>query len=188
MSNGIDQLKSRGRRGAGRPMPTPRHKPRQEQVDITSTPHEAEPTTNGPVETGAPPKASAPTAPTSETTARVSPEVEIRSNATSAAAHATPSPPPAHGKDHTTPPRPAAGTTSARKVGPTTMYFDAETDDWLEDVLAVGRRGTPKVSSKSAIARLAIRELAKRMTIEQVVDELRRGAATGTNQAGRPKL
>lgn len=177
--SGLDQLKqaSNKRKGGGRPMPPPRHKPRQDQVEIPTSD-----TTNKAEERVAPAEpparsAPAPTAAATPSPAPAAPE-EPAPTATAATA-ATAAPAVASTPPEARPPR---------KVGPTTMYFDAETDDWLEDVLAIGRRGTPKVSSKSAIARLAIRELAKKMSAEQVVDEIRRGAAAANPQPGRPKL
>ena len=176
--SGLDQLKqaSTKRKGGGRTLPPPRHKPRQDQVELPvddSTPQ---------ADQAAPPQSAAPSVAGPDSAATPPPTPP---------ATATPSPAPAPAPEAAAPRRAAAKATaaqSARKVGPTTMYFDAETDDWLEDVLAIGRRGTPKVSSKSAIARLAIRELAKRMSAEQVVAEIRRGAVSANAQPGRPKL
>lgn len=171
--SGLDQLKqaSNKRKGGGRPMPPPRHKPRQDQVEIPTgdTTDKAEERVAAPE----PPARSAPAPTVAATPAPAPAATEVPVPEAAAAPETASTPPQA---------RPT------RKVGPTTMYFDAETDDWLEDVLAIGRRGTPKVSSKSAIARLAIRELAKKMSAEQVVDEIRRGAAAANTQPGRPKL
>ena len=178
--SGLDQLKSQTakRKGGGRSMPPPRHKPRQEQVEIPDE-QAASPVTPVPASV----KESTPTQPQ---TAAPTPTAKAETATVDTAPRQVP-PAPAQ-KPRPASPAAASASATPRKVGPTTMYFDVETDDWLEDVLAIGRRGTPKVSSKSAIARLAIRELAKRMTIEQVVEELRRGAATSGNQTGRPRL
>ncbi|AZZ83961.1 hypothetical protein C5O27_22575 (plasmid) [Gordonia alkanivorans] len=91
------------------------------------------------------------------------------------------------------PPAPApsmASTASAtgRTVGPSTIYFDEPTDDWLEEVSIAGRRTKPRIDSRSAIARYAVRKLMNEMTPEQVIEAIRaESAATAHTKPGRPR-
>lgn len=87
----------------------------------------------------------------------------------------------------TTPPN-AATTTTGRTVGPSTIYFDEPTDDWLEEVCITGRRTKPRIDSRSAIARYAVRKLMNEMTPEQVIEAIRtESAATAHTKPGRPR-
>lgn len=74
-----------------------------------------------------------------------------------------------------------------RHVAPSTIYFDEQTDEWLEEAAIAGRRGRPKIDSRSAFARLAVRRLMEDMTPEQAVELLRHESqAAGGDTGGRP--
>ena len=73
-------------------------------------------------------------------------------------------------------------------VGPSTIYFDEPTDDWLEEVCITGRRTKPRIDSRSAIARYAVRKLMNEMTPQQVIEAIRaESAATVHTKPGRPR-
>ncbi|MFW0797651.1 hypothetical protein AAFP30_27865 [Gordonia sp. CPCC 205515] len=100
------------------------------------------------------------------------------------------SPPPKKKQQHAAPATPptAATTTTGRTVGPSTIYFDEPTDDWLEEVCITGRRTKPRIDSRSAIARYAVRKLMNEMTPEQVIEAIRtESAATAHTKPGRPR-
>lgn len=85
-------------------------------------------------------------------------------------------------------PRPAPTQGLAEDLAKYSIYFDAQSDEFMEAARTAGRRARPKVdASRSAVARLAIARLAEAMTPEQVVAELQRRApaASGT---GRKRL
>ncbi|MBE7157754.1 MAG: hypothetical protein INR62_04860 [Rhodospirillales bacterium] len=85
---------------------------------------------------------------------------------------------------------PPATTTKGRTVGPSTIYFDEATDDFLEEVCIAGRRSKPRIDSRSAIARYAMRKLMAEMSPEEVMAAIRaEGEAAGLSQGkpGRPR-
>lgn len=70
-----------------------------------------------------------------------------------------------------------------------TIYVNAESDDWLEDVATLGRRSKPRAdASRSAVVRLALERLRTDMTPAEVVEQLRARAAAAPNRAGRKRL
>ncbi len=85
-------------------------------------------------------------------------------------------------------PAPSMAGATGRTVGPSTIYFDEPTDDWLEEVSIAGRRTKPRIDSRSAIARYAVRKLMNEMTPEQVIEAIRaESAATAHTKPGRPR-
>ncbi|WP_146194934.1 hypothetical protein [Gordonia paraffinivorans] len=85
---------------------------------------------------------------------------------------------------------PSATTTKGRTVGPSTIYFDEATDDFLEEVCIAGRRSKPRIDSRSAIARYAMRKLMAEMSPEEVIAAIRaESEAAGLSQGkpGRPR-
>lgn len=168
MTNGLDALKKKNERnkGGGRSVPPPRHRPRETPVELSSV-SEVE----APADT--PPKPAPPAKPES-----------ARPTRSTVPPPATPSASP-----EPAPPlvEPVAETKKPR-VAPSTIYFDAETDEWLEQACTVGRQGRPKVDTRSGFARLAVRLLAATMTPEEAVAELRRNAGNSTSHTGRPRL
>lgn len=157
--SGLDALRQQNNRGkgGGRPVPPPRHKPREAPVELAAPTVEAQ---------SAPP------------TAPATPPKKERAAAPTAT------------KSQSKPDEVATAPTGERpaKVAPSTIYFDHETDDWLENVCAIGRQGRPKVDSRSGFVRLAVRLLAQTMTPEEAVAELRRNAGSSTSHTGRPRL
>lgn len=166
MSNGLDALKAKNERnkGGGRAVPPPRHRPRETPVELSPA-SEVEALADTPANPAPPAKPASvlPTRPTVPPAAVASPEQTPR-QAESVAA------------------------TKKPRVAPSTIYFDAETDEWLEQACTVGRQGRPKVDTRSGFARLAVRLLAATMTPEEAVAELRRNAGNSTSQTGRPRL
>ena len=101
------------------------------------------------------------------------------------ATQARPAAPSSPAEDPATAPAGASG----RSVAPSTIYFDEESDDWLEEACSAGRRGRPKLNSRSAFARLAVRLLREQMTPEEAVQYLRNEAAAKPSaRPGRPRL
>lgn len=70
----------------------------------------------------------------------------------------------------------------------TTIHL-GKTDDTLLNLISyTGKQSTPKVdASRSAVVRLALRHLAKAMTPEQIIEELR-PKSSSINSVGRPRL
>ncbi|AFR51411.1 hypothetical protein [Gordonia sp. KTR9] len=158
MSGLDDMAQARQKRARARSMPPPRH-----QAPAVS----AAPAT-------APEPAPAPEQP--DTTANAPAAVQVTSP-TKKKQPAAPAPPP-----------PRAASTTGRTVGPSTIYFDEPTDDWLEEVSIAGRRTKPRIDSRSAIARYAVRKLMNEMTPEQVIEAIRaESAATAHTKPGRPR-
>ena len=164
--SGLDALRQQNNRGkgGGRPVPPPRHKPREAPVELAAPTVEAQ--------------SAPPTAPTTSSTAPAAPPKKERAAAPTAI------------KSQSEPD--VAATASAdkkpAKVAPSTIYFDHESDDWLERACAIGRQGRPKVDSRSGFVRLAVRLLAESMSPEEAVAELRRNAGSSTSHTGRPRL
>ncbi len=78
---------------------------------------------------------------------------------------------------------------TGRTVAPSTIYFDATANDWLTEASIAGMRGGPRIDSRSAFVRLAMRLLMEQMTPQQAVDLLRAEAAEKpSNTPGRPRL
>lgn len=161
--SGLDALRQQNNRGkgGGRSVPPARHKPRETPVELAPPPTSVAET------------AAAPTTP-------VSPPRKERAV----------SPPIAAAKSE---PAPATGAaapanTKPEKVAPSTIYFDKESDDWLEQACIIGRQGRPKIDTRSGFVRLAVRLLAETMSPEEAVAHLRAHADSNTNRTGRPRL
>lgn len=189
--SGLDAMtKQREKRAKARPMPPPRH---------TAPPVSTTETASGPGEVSGesnqPPSATTNTEP-------------ARTTATVEAAPAAPTPPEptkpsvtVAAKPRPTTPKPkknpapapstdAAGGSTGRTVGPSTIYFDEETDDFLEEVSIAGRRTKPRIDSRSAIARFAMRRLMNEMSPEEVIAAIRaeiEAAGPSHNKPGRPR-
>ena len=145
-------------------MPPPRHKPREAPVELAAPTVEAQSApstapTNSPTAPAAPPKKERAATPTA-TKSQSEPDVVAT----------------------------ASSDKKPAKVAPSTIYFDNESDDWLERACAIGRQGRPKVDSRSGFVRLAVRLLAESMSPEEAVAELRRNAGSSTSHTGRPRL
>ncbi|MFD0449795.1 hypothetical protein ACFQZK_01930 [Rhodococcus aetherivorans] len=82
---------------------------------------------------------------------------------------------------------PPVPSTEVDELTKSTIYLDAETDQFLEEAIYLGRKQKPRIDSRSAIVRFALRELASRMSTEQVIAAIRAGAPETGNQ-GRPRL
>ncbi|MGX4711842.1 hypothetical protein [Rhodococcus ruber] len=171
MTNGLDALRQKNKRASGRTMPPPRHKPRSVPVEI---PTDSENPTN-------------PIAP---------PVQEIRSSTSDAAAHLEQAAAqtvndrePALALPASELPKaaPSVPSTEVDELTKSTIYLDAETDQFLEEAIYLGRKQKPRIDSRSAIVRFALRELASRMSTEQVIAAIRAGAPEAGNQ-GRPRL
>ncbi len=164
MSNGLDKLNGMRTRGSGvRRMPAPRNGPRATPVDLTASGDE------GQAGRAAPPaqEPAASPAPTPAAPVAVAPS------------EPTPAPK-ADRQDKDELPD---------KLEKATIYLDAPTDAFLEDVIAAGRRQKPRVDSRSAIVRLALRELANKMSPEEVVTAIRATSTkAGPGTQGRPRL
>lgn len=173
MTNGLDALKKQNERnkGGGRKVPPPRHRPRETPVELPSRNEEVE------AAAGTPPPQPNPTP-----SAQAEHAQPIRRQVVAKAVSPEPTPPPE------SEPEPPTAETKKPRVAPSTIYFDAETDDWLEQACTVGRQGRPKVDTRSGFARLAVRLLAATMTPEEAVAELRRNAGSSTSHTGRPRL
>lgn len=171
MTNGLDALKKQNERnkGGGRKVPPPRHRPRETPVELPSRSEEVEAAADSP-----PPPEPNPAPPaTAERALPIRPQEPAKA--------VSPEPTP-------TPEAEPQAETKKPRVAPSTIYFDAETDEWLEQACTVGRQGRPKVDTRSGFARLAVRLLAATMTPEEAVAELRRNAGSSTSHTGRPRL
>lgn len=70
-----------------------------------------------------------------------------------------------------------------------TIYVDAASDTWLEDVALTARRSTPRADApRSAVVRLALERLRAQMTSDQVVEQLRARVAMAPARPGRKRL
>ena len=70
----------------------------------------------------------------------------------------------------------------------TTLHLSPAEDEFLEAVRAAGRGRRPRVdTSRSAVARYAINQLAAQMTAEQIVTALEQSAQPTTSTGGRPR-
>lgn len=174
--SGLDALRQQNNRGkgGGRPVPPPRHKPREAPVELAAPTVEAESAQSAPPTAPTTP----PTAPTTSPTAPATPPKKERAAAPTAT------------KSQSEPDVVATASADKKpaKVAPSTIYFDHESDDWLERACAIGRQGRPKVDSRSGFVRLAVRLLAESMSPEEAVAELRRNAGSSTSHTGRPRL
>lgn len=163
--SGLDALRQQNNRGkgGGRPVPPPRHKPREAPVELTAPTADVQ--------------SDPPAVPVTSPTVPAPPQKER--NAAPAAA-----------KSQSKPEVAATASTGKKpaKVAPSTIYFDHESDDWLERACSIGRQGRPKVDSRSGFVRLAVRLLAETMSPEEAVAELRRNAGSSTSHTGRPRL
>lgn len=139
-----------------------------------------------------PPRHAAPAVAAAPVTAAV-PAPESPDTTVGAPAYAQVSPPPPTKKKQPAAPAapatpPSAASATGRTVGPSTIYFDEPTDDWLEEVCITGRRTKPRIDSRSAIARYAVRKLMNEMTPQQVIEAIRaESAATVHTKPGRPR-
>ena len=80
--------------------------------------------------------------------------------------------------------------TAPAAVEPTvkmSIYLEPSDDLYLEEITHAGKTSRPRVAiSRSAIVRLALEQLAKTMTTEQIVSELRgRGSTQGKGRKRR---
>ncbi len=135
-----------------------------------------------------PPRHTAPATVAAPVTAQVSaPEPpDTTASAPAAVQHSSPTEKQEPAAASATPP--SAASTTRRTVGPSTIYFDEPTDDWLEEVCITGRRTKPRIDSRSAIARYAVRKLMNEMTPEQVIEAIRAESAASTHtKPGRPR-
>ncbi|WP_426376278.1 hypothetical protein ACN9MI_25775 (plasmid) [Rhodococcoides fascians] len=73
------------------------------------------------------------------------------------------------------------------KLEKSTIYLDAVTDAFLEDVITSGRKQKPRIDSRSAIVRYALKVVAEQMTPDQVIEAIRQATPTSHGQ-GRPRL
>lgn len=163
MSGLDDMAQARQKRARARSMPPPRH---------------AAPAVAAPVTAAVP----APESPDTTTT------VGAPADAQASPPQPTKKKQPAAPAAPATPPSAASTTTTGRTVGPSTIYFDEPTDDWLEEVCITGRRTKPRIDSRSAIARYAVRKLMNEMTPQQVIEAIRaESAATVHTKPGRPR-
>lgn len=161
MSGLDDMAQARQKRARARSMPPPRH--------------------TAPSVSAAPATEPAPEQP--DTAANAPAAVQV-STPTKEKKPAAPAPAPAPSTASVATAASAAG----RTVGPSTIYFDEPTDDWLEEVSIAGRRTKPRIDSRSAIARYAVRKLMNEMTPEQVIEAIRaESAATAHTKPGRPR-
>ncbi|SDT93100.1 hypothetical protein [Gordonia westfalica] len=161
MSGLDDMAQARQKRARARSMPPPRH--------------------TAPAVSAAPATAPEP-APEQPDTAANAPAAVQASSPTKKKQPATPASAPSTASAAT------AASTTGRTVGPSTIYFDEPTDDWLEEVSIAGRRTKPRIDSRSAIARYAVRKLMNEMTPEQVIEAIRaESAATAHAKPGRPR-
>lgn len=183
MSNGLDMMKNaRGKKRTAPAMPPPRNKARTEPVNIeTVASVTAEPAPPQPPTATAEPKptqvdASPVVQPEAKPAAvsgepageRARPQAEPRTSAPTRAKAATP-------------PRQLAQDSDKALLRNTVYLTDAE-DDFLQSVTAVGRRGTPKVTSAAAVIRFAVRHLESAMTPQEIVDAIRAAAPTDVKQ------
>lgn len=91
-------------------------------------------------------------------------------------------------------PAPRAGTSQPAEAEPdklvtSTIYFDTDTDEWIEQACIIGRRGRPKINSRSAFTRLAVRRLMEEMSPAEAVEFLRAEATLSKTRStgGRPR-
>jgi hypothetical protein len=68
-----------------------------------------------------------------------------------------------------------------------TIYLDDASDEFLEEAIYLGRKQKPRIDSRSAIVRFALRALSESMTPGEVIDAIRAAAPPPGNQ-GRPRL
>ncbi|MDV6296919.1 hypothetical protein [Rhodococcus aetherivorans] len=172
MTNGLDALRQKNKRAGGRTMPPPRHKPRSVPVEI-------------PTDSEEPTKPIAPSVQEDRpsTSATAAPHVE------QAAAQIVNGRDPSSAMPPSALPKaaPPAPSPEVDELTKSTIYLDAETDQFLEEAIYLGRKQKPRIDSRSAIVRFALRELASRMSTEQVITAIRAGAPETGNQ-GRPRL
>ncbi|WP_461666421.1 hypothetical protein [Gordonia sputi] len=161
MSGLDDMAQARQKRARARSMPPPRH--------------------TAPAVSAAPATAPEPAPEQPDTTANA-PAAAQASSPTKKKQPAAPAPAPSTASAAT------AASAAGRTFGPSTIYFDEPTDDWLEEVSIAGRRSKPRIDSRSAIARYAVRKLMNEMTPEQVIEAIRaESAATAHTKPGRPR-
>lgn len=171
MTNGLDALRQKNKRAGGRTMPPPRHKPRSVPVEIPTDSEDSTKPIAPPVQEVGP--STSANAVHSEQTA-----AQIVNGGETASAMPASEPPKA---------APPAPSTEVDELTKSTIYLDAETDQFLEEAIYLGRKQKPRIDSRSAIVRYALRELASRMSTEQVITAIR-AAAPETGNQGRPRL
>lgn len=159
--SGLDALRQQNNRGkgGGRSVPPARHKPRETPVELAPPPTPVAETPAAPTTPASPPRKERAVSP---------PTAATKSEPATGAA--------------------APATTKPEKVAPSTIYFDKESDDWLEQACIIGRQGRPKIDTRSGFVRLAVRLLAETMSPEEAVAHLRAHADSNTNRTGRPRL
>ncbi|PND53468.1 MULTISPECIES: hypothetical protein [Rhodococcus] len=172
MTNGLDALRQKNKRAGGRTMPPPRHKPRSVPVEI-------------PTDSENPTKSIAPTVQEIRPSTSDAAAAHLEQAAAQTVNGREPAPAlPASELPKAAPPAPSVEVDELTK---STIYLDAETDQFLEEAIYLGRKQKPRIDSRSAIVRFALRELASRMSTEQVIAAIRAGAPETGNQ-GRPRL
>ncbi len=161
MSNGLDKLNGMRTKGSGvRRMPAPRNGPRATPVELAASDDGEQSDAAVPPNQESPVPAPAPSVPAPPGAPVSAPKAD----------------------------RPVEAELPD-KLEKATIYLDAPTDSFLEDVIAAGRRQKPRIDSRSAIVRLALRELAERMSPEEVVTAIRSTSTkAGSGTQGRPRL
>lgn len=184
--SGLDAMnRQREKRAKARPMPPPRHTappaPETESGRVSEVSGESK--RPGAIESARPTAAVEVSAVTPAAVEPPSPSVAVAAKPRPAAPKPKKNPAPAPSAD-------ATGGSTGRTVGPSTIYFDEETDNFLEEVSIAGRRTKPRIDSRSAIARFAMRKLMNEMSPEEVIAAIRAemdAAGPSQNKPGRPR-
>ena len=188
--SGLDAMtRQREKRAKARPMPPPRHTapPAPAPAPETETGRVSEVSGEskhpGTIESARTTAAVEVAAVTPAAVEPPSPSVAVAAKPLPAAPKPKKNPAPAPSAD-------ATGGSTGRTVGPSTIYFDEETDNFLEEVSIAGRRTKPRIDSRSAIARFAMRKLMNEMSPEEVIADIRAemdAAGPSQNKPGRPR-
>lgn len=189
MSSGIDQLnqmRSKSTRSnATRTMPPPRHQPRATPVNL---PDES------------PSQQETPAPPLQEPVNLPQPSVETVAADQVAHVHAPPLTANGGEADQQQPAKPQrtpvelpnqsqapVASQEPEELTKSTIYLDDASDEFLEEAIYLGRKQKPRIDSRSAIVRFALRALSESMTPGEVIDAIRAAAPPPGNQ-GRPRL
>ncbi|MFC9556064.1 hypothetical protein ACFTWF_35170 [Rhodococcus sp. NPDC056960] len=184
MSSGIDQLnqmRSKSTRSnATRTMPPPRHQPRATPVNLSDESPSQEATPGTPVQE--PVNLAQPSMSTGAADVHVPPVTTNGGDADQQppAQRQTPAELPKQAPASVPPQEPEELTKS-------TIYLDDASDQFLEEAIYLGRKQKPRIDSRSAIVRFALRALSESMTPGEVIDAIRAAAPPPGNQ-GRPRL
>ena len=189
MSNGIDQLnkmRSKSARPNGtRTMPPPRHQPRTTPVNLTNgSTAQDEPSTPPITE----PASLVPPAVAPVTDDQVAP-VQIPPVAAGGGGVVQPKKTQPQQIPQGSPKQAPTSDTAQEpeELTKSTIYLDDASDQFLEEAIYLGRKQKPRIDSRSAIVRFALRALSESMTPSQVIDAIRAAAPPPGNQ-GRPRL